>query len=152
MKIEHITLGGTAKIRHTNDIAPATKKFFAPTSWEYKSQTLTLPGLTFSLKISAAEEGAIFDIQKDGMPAIMNVCCFGENSDLMLSHIHQVADVMKTILPGNKFNVLQPVTPHWLYSIVVNPIGLSGSEISTAGEIELYVYERLFEAWKNRKA
>jgi hypothetical protein len=149
MKIEHITLGGNAVIRDTAEILPQTKKYFAPVGWEYKSQILNLPGLPFAIKITATDEGVIFDIQKAGEPVVMNVCGFdGDKSTL--KHVSAVADLFEKHIPGFG-KVIEPVTPNWLYSIVVNPLTISSGDMMIAGEVELYIFEQLYNAWQKRE-
>lgn len=145
MKVEHITLGGNTVIRETETILQSTKQHFEAVGWKYESQTLNIPDLPFSIKITAAISGAVFDIQKAGQPVVSNYC--GWPGGDTLEYVKHLAEMFGKYIPAYGI-VLEPVTPHWVYSIVVNPVGLSPHEIMIAGEVELYIYERLFEAWK----
>lgn len=136
---------GTATIRDTVMILPTTRRVFDIISWEYKSQVLHLPKLPFQLKISTAPEGAIFDVQKNDQPAVTNICCFKkENTATLLSYVEKMMPYFSMLFPSAK--IIEPVTPCWLYSIVVNPLALAPAEIITAGEVELYIYEQLYNA------
>ncbi len=149
MKIEHITLGGNSVIRDTADILSITKRYFSAIDIAYESRLYTIPKLPFKIKITAAEEGAMFDIQVEDFPAIVNVCCFEErNSDMMMQHINQMADMFIKFMPGLKMK--NPSGENWIYSVIVNPMALTPLDMVTAGEVELYIYERLYQAWKRK--
>lgn len=148
MKIEHITLGGNAVIRDTVDILDTTKRFFSTIDMAYESKLYTIPKLPFKIKVSAAPEGAIFDIQIAGNPSIVNVCCFAESSSKeMIQHVDHIANMFRMFMPS--ISVTEPVTPQWLYSVIMDP-RLSPDIAKLAGEVELYIYERLYVAWKKK--
>jgi len=149
MKVEHLTIGGNAIIRDTNDILPTTKAALDSISLSYDSKFLILPSLPFKIKISAAENGAVFDLMKGDQIATTNLCCFGENdSDYILSLVSMIADEFNKAKTGWKIIVKEPVTPQWLYTILINPFILSHTDIMLAGEVELYIFERLFSVYK----
>lgn len=148
MKVEHITLGGNSVIRDTAEILDTTRRVFDVIG--YKSQVLHLPKLPFQIKITATEEGAAFDIQKNGDPAVTNLCCFDEkNSSGILQSVQSIADMYKKI--GINFKLIDPVTSQWLYSAIVNPFGLNPTEMTIAGEVELYIFEQLYLGYNDRR-
>jgi hypothetical protein len=148
MKIEHITLGGNAAIRDSADILDTTKRFFSIIDIAYESKLYTIPKLPFKIKVSAAPEGAIFDIQVDGKPSIVNVCCFSDKSSSeMIQHVDGMAGMFRLFMPT--ISVVEPVTPQWIYSIIMDP-KISPKIATLAGEVELYIYERLFVAWRKK--
>jgi hypothetical protein len=150
LKIEHITLGGNSVMRDTADILETTKRVFEIVSMDYKSQLLHIPKLPFQIKITATKEGAAFDIQKNGNPVVTNLCCFEEKySALVLAQVFSLADMFKKV--GIVYSVVEPVTPKWLYSTVVNPLVLTPDNMMIAGEIELYVFEQLYLAYRRTK-
>lgn len=139
---------GSSKIRNTSEILDTTRRVFDILSWEYKNQVIHLPKLPFQIKVTAADEGAIFDIQKGGNPVVVNVCCFAEaNKRQMFAYVDSLSGMYKKIF--GKIDILEPVTPNWIYSVIINPAGLSPTDMATAGEVELYIYEQLYFAWKN---
>jgi hypothetical protein len=145
MKIEHITLGGNSVIRNTADILPTTRRRFDVIRISYESKVVSIPVLPLKLKITATEEGAAFDVMKGEDLAITNFCCFEEKySDIVLNNIYSIADMYNK--RGFKMKVIEPVTPQWLYSAVINPFALPPDQMSIAGEVELYIFEQLFLA------
>ncbi|MFN3802466.1 hypothetical protein [Belliella pelovolcani] len=148
MKVEHITLGGNAVIRDTADIFDTTKRFFSTIDMAYESKLYTIPKLPFKIKVSAAPEGALFDIQIGGNPSIVNVCCFADiSSKEMIKYVDQMCSMFRMFIPS--LSVTEPVTPQWLYSVIMDP-KISPEVAKLAGEVELYIYERLYVAWKKK--
>jgi hypothetical protein len=148
MKIEHLTLGGNAVIRDTDSILQSTRQKIDVIRLSYESKTVVIPSLPFSLRITATEEGAAFDINKGDALAVTNLCCFEERyTEVVLANIRSLADMYKKA--GLNLKVLEPVTPQWLYSAVINPFALTPADMMIAGEVELYIYEQLYFAYKN---
>lgn len=137
MKIEHITLGGSAVIRDTNTISNAVKNKLDGISG--KTEKIWIPDLSFSLNITVTHEGCMFNIEKGSNIALLNVCCFDTKYKSLLISLIEKANYFG-------FDIIDPVTPNWLYTIMVNPLILSKNELALCGEIELYVYERIFAA------
>ncbi len=151
MQVEHITLGGNSVIRDTTDILPTTHRKLDAIRLNYESRMITISALPFKLKITAIEEGAAFDVMKGEDLAVTNFCCFEEKyRDAVLSNIQSLADMYNKI--GIKMKVIEPVTPQWLYSAVINPFALSPDLMMIAGEVELYIFEQLYFAYNDRKA
>ena len=151
MQVEHITLGGNSVIRDTTDILPTTHRKLDAIRLNYESRMITISALPFKLKITAIEEGAAFDVMKGEDLAVTNFCCFEEKyRDAVLSNIESLADMYNKI--GIKMKVIEPVTPQWLYSAVINPFALSPDLMMIAGEVELYIFEQLYFAYNDRKA
>lgn len=150
MQVEHITLGGNSVIRDTAGILPTTRGKLDAIRLSYESKVISIQALPFKLKITATEEGAAFDVMKDKNLAVTNFCCFEAGySDVVLSNIHSLADMYNKI--GFKMKVIEPVTPQWLYSAVINPFALSPELMMIAGEVELYIFEQLYLAYYDRK-
>jgi hypothetical protein len=136
MKVEHITLGGNAVIRDTNTISDAVKKALSGISG--KSEKIWIKDLPFGIVITVTDEGAMFNIQKGNDIAILNVCCFDTQYNSTL-----IGLITKVNRFG--FEIIDPVTPNWLYSIMINPFILSHTELSLCGEVELYIYKIIYD-------
>jgi hypothetical protein len=141
MKVEHITLGGNSSVRDTNSILPQTIELLKDFQIKEGVKTIPFPRTGFSVKVTSAKEGAIFDIVKNSHTAIMNVCCFREEDSLtMLNHVRQMSKL--PFLKDPRPNFL----PQWIYSIPINPFALTQEELMVAGEVELYIYYSLWLA------
>ncbi len=148
MKVEHLTLGGNSLVRDTADILKTTRDALKILSFDYRSQTVVIPNLPFRVKITATDEGAMFDIMSNVQIAITNVCCFDvAHSKMLLDLIDDMADKMFKF--GHFTEVVIPSEKKWLYSIIVNPLALPAWAIPIAGEVELYIYNELYNA-KNK--
>jgi hypothetical protein len=143
MQVEHITLSGNSTLRDTDAILKVTIDFLKDFQIREGEKTLPFPTASFSVKITAVEQGAIFNIEKAGIPAIVNVCNFKDQYSREMFEFVGKLDVMQKTKPR------LPVMEHWLYSILVNPFCLSAEEAMLAGEIELYIYYSLYLARKN---
>src|ERR1700759_646336 len=110
MQIEHITLGGDTAIRDTAIIEPQTIEFFRP--FQIRIGAVSLPVTNSGIKatITAAEEGAMFNIQSGEQIAYMNVCCFEEKHTNSL--LHSVKELHKTMKFGES---RLPVLSTWIY-------------------------------------
>lgn len=134
MKVEHITLGGSAVIRDTSSVSDAVKRHLSGITGV--SQKIWIPELPFGIMITVTNEGVMFNLQKGDDIAILNVCCFDtQYNSTLLGFITKV----------NRFGfeIIEPVTPNWLYSIMINPFILSASELTLCGEVELYIYNQI---------
>ena len=145
MKVEHITLGGTSVIRDTNDILPTTRRALDSIRLSYESKVVIIPALPFGLRITATQEGAAFDIVKGDDIAVTNFCCFDNvQTTALLDNVHTLASMFQKA--GWQVRVHEPVTSQWLYSAIINPLALSPTDMSLAGEVELYIFEQLYLA------
>lgn len=145
MKVEHLTLGGTSVMRDTLDINLHTMSIFKELRISYDSKLVKIAELPFYIKITATDEGAAFDIQKDGQIAISNYCCFNaEKSETVIYYVNHLVERS----PLSLFKVQMPKNDKWIYSVPIIPFTLSFSEMQIAGEVELYIYYQLYLAWK----
>jgi hypothetical protein len=142
MIVEHITLGGNSTKRDSTDIALSTINLLKDFQIRYGSAELPFPRTDFTVKITATEEGAIFDINKGGQIAFTNVCCFGHHQDEMIDYAQSLSK--RTILGADI--IKRPKRKEFIYTIPVMPFALSPDEIQIAGEIELYIYYSLYLA------
>jgi hypothetical protein len=151
MKVEHLTFNsGNAVVRDTSEISLVVRQKLSAIQLSYESRMLTVPALLpLKLKISATDEGAAFDIMKGNHLAIFNLCCFEESQSVMVLEVLRrvTDDVSKYGYPGK---VIEPVTPQWLYSVIIDPTNMTPIDWETAGEVELYIYDQLFTAYNNR--
>ena len=149
MKVEHITLGGNSVIRNTADILQSTKRVLDSIQLSYESRFVIIPKLPFKLKITATDEGAAFDIMKGDDLAITNFCCFESKfSNSVLANIEKLAEMYSKM--GWHMKVIEPVTPCWIYSAIINPTILDKESMMIAGEVELYIFEQLYIAYENQ--
>lgn len=150
MQVEHITLLGNAVIRDTEQISNLTRRKLDIIRLNYESKILTIPALPFKLRITATDAGAAFDIIKGDEIAVTNFCCFElKYSNEVLSNIYSLSEMYKKL--GFKADVIEPVTPQWLYSAVINPLILNSDTMKIAGEVELYIFEHLYLAYNDKK-
>lgn len=146
MNIEHLTLGGTSVIRDTGKITEVNRTFFNPIRLGYENKNLILSGLPFNIDITATKEGATFGLKTHDKPMVINVCCFDkEYSNVMLEMVKYINGK----LLFNAFEIVKPAVSQWLYSALLNP--LAGKEdLMIAGEVELYIYDQLCKAKKDK--
>lgn len=139
MKIQHITLGGNSMIRNTADILPETRKVLKILSLDYESQTVSIPKFPFRVKITVAVQGAIFDLIRGEDLVTTNICCFGGHDEMLMGMVGDLAE---------KFRIdpAQPSESLWLYTILINPFALDPGLLMVAGEVELYIYNELYNA------
>lgn len=144
MLVEHITLGGDTAHRETDGIFQETIDFFRPFQITNGVFQGPVPHTKFVLKITAVQEGAIFDIMKGNDIAITCCCCFdGENTNSMLEHVTRLSKIYPNV---DSFRPRLPVLDNWIYSVVINGSILKMHEQIIAGEIELYIYHALWLA------
>lgn len=146
MKVDHITVGGSQLIRDTSDISLKVRQLLDVFQFGYESRTVTHKDLPFSVKITATNEGCVFDIVVNGGPAIMNLCSFSKK------HRKGIIDLAKDFNSqlGLNFETQRPRLNTFIYSFIVNPF--IPSDVSMiAGEVELYIYDQIHKAWKNNK-
>ena len=144
MKVEHITLGGNSQIRDTAGIAPETIGYFRRVKAVYSSASINLPEANASVKITATDEGAAFDMLYNGAPVVTNLCCFsaGQKPGIM-----ELVSGLAGSYPLYKgMNPKAPAMDVFLYSIVLLPFA-PPEWVSIAGEIELYIFDQLYSAW-----
>lgn len=141
MQVEHITLGGNSAMRDTAGIYPETVEFFKAFQIKEGVKVLSVPKTNFIVKVTSAKEGAVFDINKGADMSVVNICCFDSKYTGVL--FSQVESLHGNIGFGKP---RPPVLNTWIYSIIINPLVLSPEEMSTAGEIELYIYYSLYLA------
>jgi hypothetical protein len=151
MKIEHITFGGSAFIRDTNDIYSETVEHFK--TFQGGCIEEEIKDTPFTCKVTVQDNIAIFDLKIKDDILCTNFCCFakGDKEPVML----YVNDLASKIAP---LKVL--TAPHedmFLYTIIINPfagiggdvmpihkkLGTYASNATLAGEIELYIYDAI---------
>lgn len=145
MKIEHITLGGNSVTRDTAEIEPVTRQYFRAAHIAYTSTMLDLPDVPAKVKITATDQGAAFDLLYQGAPIVTNLCCFSaEQKEEILALLHNMAKGLPFGAPR------APQADVFLYSVILLPFA-PPDWLHTAGEIELYLFEQLFSAWKEKQ-
>ena len=142
-KVQHLTYGGSSEDRRVDSIDKRTIEFFKYLEINNSITSINLKKTKLDIHIKTNEYGAEFDITKNGIIAIKNFCCFKseQSEDMIIALQNYLYD--SPIYKGYS-NLQKPKLDHWLYSVMVNPLGLSFREIMTAGEIELYIYYALY--------
>lgn len=138
MKVEHITFGNTSTVRDTEDIAPETREFFKPL--QEGSITRKIDHTPFTCKITVDKGIAMFDLNANGSIVCTNICCFAkEDKEAALLYAKDITSKIdkKRILTTPKEN-------HFLITILINPIA-AGLDLIIAGEIELYIYDAIYQ-------
>lgn len=144
MKAEHITVLGSSVVRDSLDINLKTLDVLKEFQFSSGVKELDFPFTDFKVKITATDEGALFDIKKGTEIAYTNACCFNaENRETIL-------DLVRTLTlqhPLMKQHIIrEPKRDQFLYTVPVNPFCLSPDEAMTAGEVEFYIYYSLYLA------
>lgn len=141
MQIEHITLGGNSVIRDTSVVLMETLNILSDFKISEGSVELPFPMTSFKVKVTATDEGAMFDIRKGQEIVTTNVCCFQVSQrDGLIEHVQQLSKMFGVDI------VIQPKLDQFIYTILINPFAATHEEIQIAGEIELYIYYTLFLA------
>lgn len=148
MKVEHITLGGNSLIRDTADITPETVKYFRAAKLSYNSGGLYFPEVQTSVKITATDEGAAFDMLYKGAPIVTNFCCFSAGQKPGI--IELVSGLADSYPLYRGMKPKPPAMDVFLYSIVLLPFA-PPEWMSVAGEIELYIFDQLYSAWVEKQ-
>jgi len=145
MKVQHLTLGGNSVTRDTAEIAPVTRQYFRAAKVAYTSTKIELPAVPATVKITATEQGAAFDLLYQGAPIVVNFCCFSAHQkEEIISLVWRVSDGLPYGAPKT------PAADIFLYSVVLLPFA-PPEWMAIAGEIELYLFEELFSAWKEKQ-
>lgn len=143
MKIEHITFGSTSIIRNTDDIYPETREFFKPL--QAGSLTYKIDKTPFTCKITVDKGIAIFDLSAKGSIVCTNVCCFSkEDKEAVLLYAKDL-----TTKIDEKRILTNPKEDHFIITILINPLA-AGFDLSIAGEIELYIYDAIYQGLQKR--
>ena len=141
MKIEHLTLGGNSTLRDSSTILMETVNLLKDFQIRKGVKTLLFPKTEFHVKVTATEEGAIFDVMKGNDIGVMNVCCFGENKDLLVDIVRSMSN--NTL--GTRI-IREPDSDLFIYSVLINPFIMSKEDLMIAGEVEFYIYYSLYLA------
>ncbi len=141
MKVEHITYGGNVVVRDTIIILPETVEYLR--EFQVGTVTAKIKKSPFTCKITVSGNIAFFDMNIGDDILTTNFCCFTkEDSEPVQLYARNLA----TQLPFLKNKILiQPKLDNFFITIVVNPFAglLHKSEMSLAGEIELYIYDAI---------
>ena len=149
MIVPHYTLAGSMTRRDTAKIELATKQLFRNVELAYTSRTVALPKTPFSVKVTAGEFGAVFDVLKGDQPGFINFCSFhADHAPVMLDQLRK----LRNELARAGMPYPEPTTPagtRWLYTMPLPQavFSFAPAEMMLAGEIELYVWERLHAAF-----
>ena len=145
MKVQHLTLGGNSVTRDTAEIAPVTRQYFRAAKVAYTSTQIHLPDVPTTVKITATEEGAAFDLYYQGAPITTNLCCFSA------AQKPEILSLLRNLAKGLPYGAPKtPAADVFLYSVILLPFA-PPAWLATAGEIELYLFEQLFSAWTEKQ-
>lgn len=147
MKIPHLTANtGNVTRRNTRDVALYTLRFLEDFEIEFGSYQIRIPNTMLMVNVTHQPEGTIFDISKNAQPAIMNICKFDRSQKQQFSLVTEFCRKIP-FLPDL---VREPSGNKWLASIIINPFILSQQEMQIAGEVEFYIWYKLYQAFKNQ--
>lgn len=142
MKVEHLTLLGNSSFRDTNDILPETVNHFKVLQIKDKViDNIEISGLPFSIKATARDGMALFDIMKKGQPAFLNVCCF-EKQDIEPALLYLKSVCQKIPFLPDTYRI--PTLSQFLYTVPIIPTILKPTELVMAGEVEFYIWNALY--------
>jgi hypothetical protein len=157
MKVEHITaLTNNSVVRDTTDILPETRLLLADMKVSYTTANVEFPksklAPDWKIRITATETEAAFDIMKGDFPCLVNFCCFGKNRDGILEAMDSFLDEFPLFkLMGGAPKIRRPKEKFFLITVPTFPTVLSRTELMTAGEVELYIYNELYIGWKEQQ-
>lgn len=143
MKVEHITFGGGTSIRNTKDIYPKTREFFK----ELQSGNITskIDNTPFTCKITVENGIAIFDLLAKDSIVCTNICCFSkEDKEAAILYAKDIASKI-----DNKRILTTPKEDCFIITIMINPT-VALLDLATAGEIELYIYDAIYQGIQKR--
>ena len=147
MKVEHITFGGNTVVRDTADILPSTKAHFFPIQSQVKNGRfeLPIPQTPFTCKVTAEGGIAIFDLRTEDGFLATTVCCLSpENREAAMLYADQLAESI------DKTRILtRPKEGRFMISFMVSPPAIHLlTKAMLAGEIELYIYQAIWNGTK----
>lgn len=138
MKVEHITFKGNSITRNTDDIWPETKAFFK--SFQKGNATQKIDNTPFTCKVTVDKNIAIFDLYVNKDILCTNICCFSkEDTEPALLYAKKI-----TSLIDKTYLLITPKESCFIISIIINPL-IAPSSLALAGEIELYIYNAIYE-------
>lgn len=143
MKVEHITFGRGTLIRDTKDIYPKTREFFK----ELQSGNITskIDNTPFTCKITVENGIAIFDLLVKDSIVCTNICCFAkEDRETALLYAKDITSKI-----DNKRILTTPKEDCFIITILINPM-VALLDLATAGEIELYIYDAIYQGIQKR--
>ena len=142
MRVEHITFGGSAITRDTQDISPLVKELFKP--FQQDCVTRKIDKTPFTCKIIIENNIAVFDLLVDDNLICTNLCCFAkEDKEPVLLY---VKNMVQQISPTTILTM--PKEEHFFVTIMINPFAAI-AHLGTAGEIEFYIYDAIYEGLRN---
>jgi len=150
MKVEHITFGGNTVVRDTADILPSTKAHFFPIQAQVKNGRfeIPIPKTPFTCKVTAEGGIAIFDLRTEDGFLATTVCCLSpENREAAMLYAEQLAESL------DKTRILtRPKEGFFMISFIIShPVISHFVPAMLAGEIELYIYQALWNGTKTKK-
>lgn len=149
MKVDHVTHStGNSCIRNSIDILPTTRKVIKLFEINNEVKTIDIPYSKLKAIITATfDDGAIFDIMKNGQVITTNFCCFcKEQNNSVMTEIGKCAKMGSS----SSVKITKPKTDKFLYSFIINPMAGSIADLMIAGEVEFYIYYSLYLAHENR--
>ncbi len=142
MKVEHITFKGNSTIRNTDDVWPKTKEFFKP--FQKGNITQKIDNTPFTCKVTVDRNIAIFDLYVDKDILCTNICCFSkEDTEPALLYAKEITSQI-----DRNHLLITPKEDCFIISIIINPL-IALSDLALAGEIELYIYDAIYEGLKD---
>lgn len=146
MNVEHLTLGGASLVRDTKDIHLSTINLLKDFKIREGTVKLPFPNTDFTIKVSAAGEGAIFDIMLGHRLLCSNVCGFESEFK------HIMCGLAAKLAKGTLFSadiIREPELDQFIYTVPVDIFAATPEQLQIAGEIELYIYYLLYLARKD---
>lgn len=145
MKVEHITFGGSTSVRDTKDIYPETREFFKPL--QSGNVTHKIDNTPFTCKITVDKGIAIFDLLVKDSILCTNICCFAkEDKEAALLYAKDITSKI-----DKKLLLTNPKEDCFIVTVVINPL-VALFDLATAGEIELYIYDAIYEGLQKRSS
>ena len=139
-QIEHISaMTGDRKFIQVANILPKTRAFFAKVV-EDVSAPVAIPETPFTLRVTIDGDVALFDLMKGEYILTSNLCCFSAEGRAVATKL----SIEYNKLPFSKA-IVEPATPHFLYSYIIMPQMATIADMMLAGEIEGYIYFSLYE-------
>lgn len=141
MKIEHITaVTHHSVVRDTENILLPTRHHFGGALPEGKNPVL-IPGTTLSVMLTVDWPSAVFTLFKGDVPLFLNVCCFEQEGRIT------ALDTAKSAAKQMPIPTTNPPTPALDTFIITFPVlpFATPEEMQMCGEIELYLYNAIYE-------
>lgn len=147
MKVEHITVSSSSSnnsiVRDTDIILPLTRDFFKPL--QAGNITMQIENTPFVCEVVVEGCIALFKLKVKNEILCMNLCCFRkEDKETALKLLKNIYE--KYPLKGTT-NL--PQEDKFIITTIINPF-VSFSTLPLAAEIELYIYDAIYEGLKDR--